>query len=88
MRLIHILVALAALAGPVRADINDEIIYFIMIDRFADGNPDNNQNVDYTNPLAFQGGDLQGITANIDEIADLGATAIWITPIALQIDHP
>ncbi|MCK4860798.1 MAG: hypothetical protein KAS85_02640 [Rhodobacteraceae bacterium] len=70
------------------ASINDEIIYFIMIDRFADGNSDNNQDVDYSNPLAFQGGDLQGITAHIDEIADLGATAIWITPIALQIDHP
>lgn len=88
MRLIHILAVLAALASPAHADINDEIIYFIMIDRFADGNPDNNQDVDYANPLAFQGGDLQGITANIDEIAELGATAIWITPIALQIDHP
>lgn len=88
MRLIHILAVLAALASPARADINDEIIYFIMIDRFADGNPDNNQNVDYDNPLAFQGGDLQGITANIDEIANLGATAIWITPIALQVAAP
>ena len=88
MRLIYVLAALAALASPAHADINDEIFYFVMIDRFADGNPDNNQDVDYANPLAFQGGDLQGITANLDEIADLGATAIWITPIALQIDHP
>ena len=66
----------------------DEIIYFVMIDRFADGNPDNNQDVDLDNPLAFHGGDLQGLTAEIDEIASLGATAIWITPINLQIDHP
>ncbi|MHA1128761.1 MAG: alpha-amylase family glycosyl hydrolase, partial [Alphaproteobacteria bacterium] len=84
-----LLLLLMLLPASTRAgSINDEIIYFIMIDRFADGNPDNNQNVDYANPLAFQGGDLQGITANLDEIADLGATAIWITPIALQIDHP
>ena len=86
MRFMLILVMLLPVAIRA-ASINDEIIYFIMIDRFADGNPENNQDVDLSNPLAFQGGDLQGITANIDEIASLGATAIWITPIALQIDH-
>ncbi len=64
----------------------DETIYMIMIDRFADGNPDNNQDVNRANPLAFQGGDLIGIRENLDEIASLGATAIWITPVALQID--
>ena len=33
----------------------DEIIYFLMVDRLADGNPDNNQDVDFDNPLAFHG---------------------------------
>jgi len=34
----------------------DEIIYFVMVDRFADGNPGNNQDVDLNNPLAFHEG--------------------------------
>jgi len=34
----------------------DEIIYFLMVDRLADGNPDNNQDVDFDNPLAFHEG--------------------------------
>ena len=54
----------------------DEVLHFVMVDRFADGNPDNNQDVHLNNPLAFNGGDLQGLAANIDEIATLGATAI------------
>ena len=70
------------------ANFADEIIYFVMVDRFADGDTSNNQDVDLENPLAFQGGDLAGLTANLDEIADLGATMIWITPVALQIGAP
>ncbi len=70
------------------ANMADEIIYFVMVDRFADGDPSNNQDVDLDNPLAFAGGDLVGLTQNLDEIASLGATMIWITPVALQIDAP
>jgi alpha-amylase len=66
----------------------DEIIYFVMIDRFADGDPGNNQGADPANPLAFQGGDLAGLTARLPEIASLGATALWITPVVQQIAGP
>ncbi len=66
----------------------DEIIYFVMVDRFADGNSSNNQDVDRSNPLAFQGGDLVGLKENLGEIAGLGATIIWITPVAKQIEQP
>lgn len=78
----------AFLPLPAFAAWSDEIIYFIMVDRFANGDTSNDQDVDPDNPLAFQGGDLRGIIQNIDEIADLGATAIWITPIAKQVEHP
>ncbi len=86
----HILTLTALLFPAIAnsADWRDEIIYFIMVDRFADGDPSNNQDVDLDNPLAFHGGDLRGIQQNLDYIDELGVTAIWLTPIALQIDHP
>lgn len=60
----------------------DDVIYFIMVDRFADSNPDDNlSDVNKDDLRAFQGGDLQGIIDNLDYIDSLGATAIWLTPI-------
>ena len=64
----------------------DEVLYFAVVDRFADGDPGNNVNVDRTARGAFHGGDLKGLTANLDEIADLGVTALWITPVVKNID--
>ncbi len=62
----------------------DQIIYFIMTDRFNDGDPSNNDQgfgeYDPTDSRKYNGGDLQGIIDQIDYIRDLGATAIWITP--------
>ncbi len=71
-------------ATPAVADWKDEIIYFVMVDRFANGDPSNNEGVDLENPLAFHGGDLKGLTERLDYIADLGATAIWLTPVNQQ----
>ena len=60
----------------------DDLIYFIMVDRFADSNPESNlPDVDKNNLKAFQGGDLQGVIQQLDYIKSLGATAIWLTPI-------
>jgi glycosidase len=77
--------------GPVtvlpQRDWSDAVLYFVVLDRFADGSAANNTNVDRANPGGFHGGDLVGLTAQLDEIAELGATAIWITPIARQIDY-
>jgi len=65
-------------------DWQDQIIYFIMIDRFNDGNPTNNDQgmneYDPNDTRKFSGGDLQGIIDKLDYIQNLGATAIWITP--------
>lgn len=62
----------------------DQIVYFIMTDRFFDGNPNNNElgtgEYDPTSDEHFQGGDLVGIQQQLDYIENLGATAIWITP--------
>ena len=63
----------------------EDVVYFVMLDRFADGDPFNNAGVDVANPLAFHGGDLQGLTQKLPEIADLGATSVWLTPIVEQV---
>lgn len=57
-----------------------DVVYLIMTDRFSDGDPSNNKNVDRTNPRMWHGGDFKGITANIDYLKQLGVTAIWLTP--------
>jgi glycosidase len=64
----------------------DGILYFAIVDRFADGDPGNNQNVDIRAKGTFHGGDLAGLRAQLDELADLGVTAIWITPVVKNID--
>ena len=66
-------------------------IYFLLTDRFNNGNPDNDVNFDRNTETAllrgFEGGDIQGITAKINEgyFTDLGINAIWFTPVVEQI---
>lgn len=69
----------------------DEVIYFLMPDRFANGDPSNDRGgfsggpratgFDPTHKGFYHGGDLKGVIAHLDYIAALGATAIWVTPI-------
>ncbi len=65
-------------------DWRDQIIYFVMTDRFDDGDPsNNNQGAGEFNPLnnaSYSGGDLKGLTRRIGYIQGLGATAVWLTP--------
>jgi alpha-amylase len=73
-----------------RSPVTDENFYFVMADRFANGNPGNDlgglpadpmvSGFDPTNKGFYQGGDLQGILANLDYIEGLGTTSIWLTP--------
>lgn len=66
---------------------SEDVLYLIMPDRFANGNPDNDivegmleNRVDRNDSFARHGGDLQGIADHLDYIADLGVTAIWLNP--------
>jgi alpha-amylase len=59
----------------------EEMMYFIMVDRFNNGDPSNDYEVDITDPRAYYGGDLKGITQKLDYIKDMGFTSIWLTPI-------
>lgn len=67
------------------ADWSDDVVYFVLIDRFADGDSTNNRGVERSNPGGFHGGDLKGLTQHLDELADLGITALWINPVQKQI---
>ncbi len=66
---------------------NSDAIYLLMPDRFANGNPDNDdmpgmlEKANRSNPNGRHGGDIQGIVNNLDYIKDLGATSIWINPL-------
>lgn len=66
-------------------------VYFLLTDRFANGNPDNDLNFDRTNPTGplrgFMGGDLAGITQKIETgyFDRLGVNALWFTPVVEQI---
>ncbi len=80
--------ALRARAATAAADFREESIYFVMTDRFVDGDPGNNDLYgDEYRPgqLTFnQGGDFKGLIANLDHIKAMGFTAIWITPPVMQ----
>lgn len=66
---------------------NKDIIYFIMTDRFFNGDKSNDYNADKNNPRAFHGGDFKGITQKLDYIKSIGATAVWITPVVENEDN-
>lgn len=71
---------LAPVDSKIQTITNEDVIYLIMPDRFADGDTTNNKDVDRQNPRAWHGGDFKGITKNIPYLNELGITAIWLTP--------
>ncbi|WP_270887463.1 pullulanase-type alpha-1,6-glucosidase [Pedococcus sp. 5OH_020] len=73
-----------------RAPLTKERYYFVMADRFANGDPSNDEGgltgtrlqtgFDPTDKGFYHGGDLKGISEKLDYIKDLGTTSIWLTP--------
>ena len=81
----------AALAqDSLREHVTEEQFYFVMADRFANGDPDNDtagiegdrldHGFDPTDKGFYHGGDLAGVMDKLDYIQGLGTTAIWLTP--------
>lgn len=72
-------------------DIRDEVFYFVMPDRFLNGDPSNDQGsktkpesfggFDPTSKGHFHGGDLAGLKEKLPYLQEMGITAIWMTPI-------
>jgi len=65
----------------------DDVMYLIMPDRFANGDPTNDEpaeatgSYDRSKPRAYHGGDLRGIQNHLQYLKDLGVTTLWLTPI-------
>ncbi|KOX20191.1 sulfonate ABC transporter ATP-binding protein [Streptomyces sp. NRRL F-6491] len=78
-------------AEPSRQDLTREQFYFVLPDRFANGDTSNDRGgltgsrtqtgFDPTDKGFYQGGDLKGLTERLDYIKGLGTTAIWMAPI-------
>jgi alpha-1,3-glucan synthase len=70
---------------PSAADWRKQSVYQFITDRFADGNPDNNEGkyggYDLGSVASRHGGDFKGVTERLDYIKSLGYTAIWVSPI-------
>jgi glycosidase len=70
-----------------------DLIYLIMPDRFANGNPLNDndpgmsEQADRTKPNGRHGGDIQGVINRLDYIQDLGITTLWLNP-TLENNNP
>jgi alpha-amylase len=62
----------------------DDIVYMIVTDRFADGDITNNDDVDENDPTKRHGGDLRGIIERLPYLKDLGVTTLWLTPVYLN----
>ncbi|MFG2901407.1 pullulanase-type alpha-1,6-glucosidase [Streptomyces zaomyceticus] len=81
----------ALAAEPARQDLTREQFYFVLPDRFANGDTSNDRGgltgsrtqtgFDPTDKGFYQGGDLKGLTQRLDYIKGLGTTAIWMAPI-------
>lgn len=94
MKLIPLLLGFAALAQA--RPWTDDVIYFVMTDRFHDGDPANNQPPGRDPALfdpqqkdisRYMGGDLRGLENAIASgyFTDLGVTALWLTPVVRNV---
>lgn len=87
------LVACVDTAGIGKAEITntvgdwrDEVIYQILIDRFANGDPNNDHNVRPNAAAAYHGGDYQGLIERLGYLQNLGVTALWISPVVKNVE--
>ena len=80
--------------SPIRSSSSDESIYFVMVDRFENGDSSNDNagfiagdptgGFDPSDPGYWHGGDIKGLTNRLSYIASMGFTSIWITPPVKQ----
>lgn len=80
-------------AGRFQGFSNDDVIYLIMPDRFANGDPSNDDPksstglFDRRNRRYYHGGDFAGIRQRLPYLKDLGITALWLTPVFDNDNH-
>ena len=67
-------------------DWRDEVIYQLIVDRFHNGDVNNDYNVDTRSLARYHGGDWQGIIDKLDYLQDLGVTTLWISPPVKNVE--
>ena len=89
----YLLKARTEMAGGAGGYNASDVLYLIMPDRFANGNPSNDspsgylEKCDRNKPTGRHGGDLQGIENNLDYLKNLGISTLWLNPI-LENNQP
>ncbi|OZU87970.1 alpha-amlyase [Virgibacillus indicus] len=69
------------ISAQVDRQIQDEIIYNILVDRFNNGDFNRDDQIRIDDPNAYQGGDLQGIILKLDSLIEIGVTTLSLSPI-------
>lgn len=67
-------------------DWRDEVIYQVLVDRFANGDPNNDFQVRAGYLARYQGGDWRGMIEHLDYIKELGVTTLWISPVVKNVE--
>ena len=68
-------------------DWRDQVIYQLVVDRFFDGDTNNDINVEPTIPGRYHGGDWQGVIDKLDYLQTLGVTTLWISPVVKNVEE-
>ncbi|MRG96705.1 alpha-amylase family glycosyl hydrolase [Polyangium spumosum] len=66
-------------------DWREEIIYQVLVDRFADGDWGNNYSIFPSAPGKWHGGDWKGLEDRLDYLDELGVTTLWISPVVKNV---
>ncbi len=67
-------------------DWRDQVVYQLMVDRFANGDLANDYRIDRTAPARWHGGDWRGVEDHLGYLEHLGVTALWISPIVKNVE--
>ncbi len=67
-------------------DWRDEVIYQVLVDRFANGDRGNDELVHGPNLARYQGGDWQGLIDRMGYLQELGVTTLWISPVVRNVE--
>lgn len=78
---VPLLFAVLPVQTNAESNINDEIIYDILVDRFNNGSQAPSDQVDVDDPLAYNGGDIKGVTMKLDSLVEHGFTAVSLSPV-------
>ena len=71
-----------AVPGPVPAPPAEaDAIYFVLVDRFSNGDTTNDHEIDLADPQGWHGGDIRGVLTQLDHIEAMGFRSVWLSPI-------